>query len=87
MGLSPKRPKSRFQELHAANGNCVQDTNLSPQVCFFREATLAYFSCSPMLHIGPMRVWAVLAPWVLLLGWWSTELEIDSKRVLLSGEG
>ena len=87
MGLSPKRPKSRFQELQAAKGNCIQGTNLSPQVCFFREATLAYFSCSPMLHIGPMRVWAVLAPWALLLGWWCPQLETNSQRVLLREEG
>ena len=87
MGLSPKRPKSRFQELHAANGNCVQDTNLSPQVCFFREATLAYFSCSPMLRMGPMRVWAAsgsvgTAAWLVV-----PQLETNSTRILLCAEG
>ena len=28
-----------------------------------------------------------LAPWALLLGWWSPQLEKNSKRFLLSGEG
>ena len=28
-----------------------------------------------------------LAPWVLLLGWWSPQLETNSTRVLLCGEG
>ena len=28
-----------------------------------------------------------LAPWALLLGWWSPQLETNSKRVLLGGEG
>ena len=28
-----------------------------------------------------------LAPWALLLGWWSPQLETNSKRLLLCGEG
>ena len=28
-----------------------------------------------------------LAPWALLLGWWSPQLEINSKRLLLRREG
>ena len=28
-----------------------------------------------------------LAPWALLLGWWSPQLETYSKRLLLWGEG
>ena len=28
-----------------------------------------------------------LAPWALLLGWWSPQRETNSKRVLLRGEG
>ena len=28
-----------------------------------------------------------LAPWALLLGWWSPQLETNSKRLLLRGEG
>ena len=28
-----------------------------------------------------------LAPWALLLGWWSPQLETHSKRLLLRAEG
>ena len=28
-----------------------------------------------------------LAPWKLLLGWWSPQLETNSKHLLLRGEG
>ena len=28
-----------------------------------------------------------LAPWALLLGWWSPQLETNSKRLLLRREG
>ena len=28
-----------------------------------------------------------LAPWALLLGWWSPQLETNSKRLLLRGVG
>ena len=31
--------------------------------------------------------WLPLSPWALLLAWWSAELETNSKRVLLWGEG
>ena len=38
-------------------------------------------------HLGQGGSGLPLAPWALQLGWWSPELETNSKRVLLWGEG
>ena len=57
-----------------------------PQCAFAQQATLAFFSPSPLVSIGQRGSGLPLAPWALLLCWWSTELEIHSKRVPLRGQ-
>ena len=50
----------------------------------------------PRGPISPVARWSAkglggsgvpLAPWALLLGWWSPQLETNSKRLLLRGVG
>ena len=53
----------------------------------FRNAGIAYFSPSPRLPIVPWSVWAASGSVTLLLGCRSLQLETNSKRVLLRGEG
>ena len=86
-GLSPKRQKSRFSELHSAKGNWAWGTNLSPKASLLKNATLACFSPSPMLLVGPRRVSAASGSVATVLGCRSLQLETNSKRVLLRGEG
>ena len=62
-------------------------SNLSPNASWLRIAALAWFSPSPMIPIGPGGFGLPLAPWALLLGWWSPQLETNSKRLLLRGVG
>ena len=38
-------------------------------------------------HLGQGGSGLPLAPWALLLGWCSPQLETNSKRLLLRGEG
>ena len=45
------------------------------------------FSPSPLLRIGQGGSGLPLAPWALLLAWWSPQLETNSKRLLLRAEG
>ena len=52
-----------------AHGNCARGTNLSPKASLLRKATLAEFSPSPMLPIGPRRVWASSGS-VFTAAWW-----------------
>ena len=75
-----------FKELHSGKGDSPQGTNHSPNAPLLSKATLAFFSPSPLVSIGQRGSGLPLAPWALLLCWWSPELETHSKRVLLRGE-
>ena len=68
-------------------GNWARGTNLSPEAAWLRIAAIASFSPSPRLPLGQGGSGLPLAPWALLLGWWSPPLETNSKRLLLRGEG
>jgi hypothetical protein len=50
------------------------------------KATLAFFSASPLVSIGQRGSGLPLAPWALLLCWWSPDIETHCKRVLLPRE-
>ena len=63
-----------------------QGTNHSPNAPLLSKATLAFFSPSPLDSIGQRQSGLALAPWALLLCWWSPELETHSKCVLLHDE-
>ena len=63
------------------------EKNLSPHASGLRIAALAEFSPIPMLPIGPRRVWAASGSVGTADGWWSPQLETNSKRLLLRGEG
>ena len=62
-----------------------------------QTSALRYVSSGkPRGPISPVARWSAkglggsglpLAPWALLLGWWSPQLETNSTRVLLHGEG
>ena len=43
------------------------------------NSTLAFFSPSPLVSIGQRGSGLPLAPWALLLCWWSPELETHSN--------
>ena len=73
-------------ELHSGKVDSLRGTNHSPNAPLFSKATLAFFSPSPLVSIGQRGSGLPLAPWALLLCWWSTELEIHSKRVPLRGQ-
>ena len=47
---------------------------------------LAFFSPSPLVSIGQRGSGLPLAPWALLLCWWSPYHEPHSKRILILGE-
>ena len=66
--------------------NWARGTNLSPEAAWLRIATIASFSPSPRLPLGPRRVWAASGSVALSLGWWFPLLETNSKRLLLRGE-
>ena len=74
------------RELHSGKVDSRCGTNHSPNAPLLSKATLAFFSPSPLVSIGQRGSGLPLAPWALLLCWWSTELEIHSKRVPLRGQ-
>ena len=75
-----------FRELHSGKVDSPRGTNHSPNAPLLSKATLAFFSPSPLVSIGQRGSGLPLAPWALLLCWWSPELETHSKRGLLRGE-
>ena len=75
-----------FKELHSGKVDSPRGAKQSPNAPLLSKATLAFFSPSPLVSIGQRGSGLPLAPWALLLCWWSPELEIHSKPVLLRGE-
>ena len=67
--------------------NCARKTKLSPSALLNKKETLAEFCHSLMLPIGPIVSGLPLAPWALLIGCLSLQMETNSKRFLLHGEG
>ena len=82
---APSHPllKILFRELHSGKVDSPQGTNHSPNAPLLSKATLAFFSPSPLVSIGQRGSGLPLAPWALLLCWWSPEVESHSKRVPL----
>ena len=70
-----------FWKVRLCSGN-----NHSPHVPLLSKATLAFFSPSPLVSRGQCGAGLPLAPWALLLCWWSPEMETHSKHILLHGE-
>ena len=82
---APSHPllKILFRELHSGKVDSPQGTNHSPNAPLLSKATLAFFTPSPLDSIGQRGSGLPLAPWALLLCWWSPEVESHSKRVPL----
>ena len=70
-----------FWKVRLCSGN-----NHNPHAPLLSKATLAFFSPSPLVSRGQRGAGLPLAPWALLLCWWSPELETHSKGILLRGE-
>ena len=70
-----------FWKVRLCSGN-----NHNPHAPWLRKATLAFFSPSALVSRGQRGAGLPLAPWALLLCWWSPEVETHSKRVLLPSE-
>ena len=67
--------------------NLCSGTNLSPNASWLR---IARWPSSPLALGSPKGQGCSglpLAPWALLLGWWSPQLETNCKRLLPRGEG
>ena len=58
MGLSQKRHKPHLFELRSAKVNPALRTKDFPNASLVRKATLAYFSPSLLLPLGPRWLWA-----------------------------
>ena len=84
--LSQWQPKTSFLELHPAKGNSPRAANHSPNAPPLRKAAQAVFAPGPKLSIAQSAAGLPLAPWALLLCWWSPAPETHSPRVLLRGE-
>ena len=78
--------QNTIPELHSGKFNSPRGTNHSRNVPLLSKATLAFFSPSPLVSRGHRGSGLLLAPWALLLCWWSPELETHSKGILLRGE-
>ena len=63
-----------FWKVRLCSGN-----NHSPHVPLLSKATLAFFSPSPLVSRGQRGSGLPLAPWALLLCWWSPEFENHYK--------
>ena len=87
MGPSQKGHKTSFWELPSRKGNSPRETKLSPNACLLRKAALSGFSPSPLLAIGTRRVWAASVSLCTGVCRSLLELETNSKRALLQGEG
>ena len=72
--------------MHSGKVDSPRGTNHSPNAPLLSKATLAFFSPSPLVSIGQRGSGLPLAPWALLLCWWSPYHEPHSKRILLRGE-
>ena len=83
---SHRRPKTSFWQLHSAKGKSPRAANNSPNAPQLRKAMLAVFTPRPPLSGGQSWAGLPLAPWVLLLCWWSPATETHSPGVLLGGE-
>ena len=75
-----------FRELHSGKVDSPRGTNHSPNAPLLSKAPLAFFSPRPLDSIRQRESGLPLAPWALLLCWWSPELETHSKHVVLHGE-
>ena len=78
--------QNTIPELHSGKFNSPRGTNHSRNAPLLSKATLAFFSPSPLVSRGQRGSGLPLAPWALLLCWWSPELETHSKHVVLHGE-
>ena len=76
---SHPRLKTTFGELHFEKGDSPRGTNHSPSAVLLSKAMLAFFSPSPLVSRGHRWSGLPLAPWALLLCWWSPELEKHSN--------
>ena len=72
---------STLCKVRLSSGNKPQ-----PQCAFAQQSHACLFSHSPLESIGQSGSGLPLAPWALMLCFWSPELETHSKRVLLRGE-
>ena len=72
---------STLCKVRLSSGNKPQ-----PQCAFDQQSHACLFSHSPLESIGQSGSGLPLAPWALMLCFWSPELETHSKRVLLHGE-
>ena len=61
-------------------------TNHSPKASLLRKQHFPFSSLALCFPWGKGESGLPLAPWALLVCWWSPELETHSKRVLLRGE-
>ena len=78
--------QNTIPELHSGKFNSPRVTNHSRNAPLLSKASLAFFSPSPLVSRGLRGSWLPLAPWALLLCFWSHELETHPKRVPLRGE-
>ena len=83
---SHPRLKTLLRELHSGKVDSPRGTNHSPNAPLHSKATLSFFSPRPLDSIRQRESGLPLAPWALLLCWWSPELETHSKHVVLHGE-
>ena len=83
---SHRRPETSFWQLHSAKGKSPRAANNSPIAPRLRKATLSVFAPRPPLSRGQSWAGLPLAPWVLLLCWWSPATKTHSPGVLLGGE-
>ena len=85
---APSHPRLQtlFREMHSGNVYPPRGTKHSSNAPLLSKATLAFFSPSPLVSIGQRGSGLPLAPWALLLCWWSPYHEPHSKRILLRGE-
>ena len=60
--------------------------NHNPHAPLLSKAKLAFFSPNPLVSRGQCGAGLPLAPWALLLCWWSPEMETHSNGFLLRGE-
>ena len=73
------RLQTLFRVLHSGKVDSPPGTNHSPNAPLQSKATLAFFSPRPLVSIGQSGSGLPLAPWALLLCWWSPELDIHSN--------
>ena len=77
--------KTSFWEWHSGKCNSLPGTSHSPHASLLRKATRAFVSPIPLLSKGNGRSGLPLAPWAVVVCWWSPSLQTQSKWVCLHG--